>query len=464
MLESLLKQPDPKPSRAIIQEELNFIRIRTEPGKRVSEICDALAGPAPDPNFSHDLKDLSWAYLKRVKTENPGSLCAWISAWRGSGTVSSAYATWQENHSLPWFVMAIAKAGPSDEVAPTLISEAAKIAPGTPAYDTVFFHRVRLLIALKHTDEARALLDAALPAMQRQKPSSNLNALLGERMAVARNFKEFLIYAPRFPLRTESQGSYDLHGQCNARARAVNKEADCPELQEPQFNEDAVAVLNRHVSISLLTEAATSSSVPPNLQQNIAVVAWTRAVLLQDAGTAAKLVPLLPKSIRDTAGNSVDFPANLAILRNPGIRPHLETGIPRVASYSYFDELRNNWWCKPWGQSQGSGEAKPLPVPVLDFLPADALSHADSEYQRLQQLPDSVIVIGQRVIDYARSHPDDPQVAEALALTVRAGHYACQPFSGSDKSEYTPVCKQAFELLHHRYPSSLWASKTRYYY
>jgi tetratricopeptide (TPR) repeat protein len=464
MLESILQQPNLRLSRSIIQDELNFVRIRTEPEQRAKEIGIALAGPAPDPNFANDIRDISWLLLKQVKTSNPPPLLSWIAAWRGGATGATAYATWQQSHALPWLVMAIVKADASDPFASELINEAAEIPPDAPAYDTVFFHRVRLLTALKRTDEARALLDAAIPPLQRQKPSSNLNALLGERMAVARNFKEFLIYAPRATLKTESQGSYDLHGQCNERARAVNRDADCPELKQPQFNEDAVTVLNRNTPIDLLIAAAASPSLPANLQQNIAVAAWTRTILLQDSASAAKLSPSLPKEIRDTAGSSTAFPASLAILRNPGIRPYLETGIPRVASYSYFDNLRNNWWCKPWGQSQYSGEAKPMPVPDVGFLPADALSRADSEYQQLQQLPDSVVVIGQRVLDYAKAHPDDANIPEALALVVRAGHYACQPYSGSDKSEYTPVSKAAFELLHRRYPKSPWALKTRFYY
>ena len=93
---------------------------------------------------------------------------------------------------------------------------------------------------------------------------------------------------------------------------------------------------------------------------------------------------------------------------------------------------------------------------------------ADSEYQRMQQLPDSVALIGQRVIGYGKDHPDDAQVPEALALTVRAGHYACQDWrstsTGEQISEYTPVGKAAFQLLHSRYPKSPWALKTRYYY
>ncbi|MGA8088285.1 MAG: hypothetical protein WCA10_13325 [Terracidiphilus sp.] len=468
MLESLLKQPDPKPSRTIIQAELNFIRIRTEPTQRVAEICSALAGPGPDPRFRQDLADLSWIMMKHGKLADTPPLLEWIEAWRGSDTSATALSKWQQRRELPWLVIAMDKSNPSDPFAPQLIDAAAKIPKTSPAYDTIFFQRVRLLIALKRTDEARSLLDIALPALQRQKPSSKLNALLAERLVVARNFSEFLTYAPRPTLSTGSQGSWDLQGQCNAKARAVNEQADCPELTQPQFDDDAVIVLNQQTPINLLIEAATSTSLPANLRQNIAIATWTRAVLFEDAASATKLAPSLPKAVRDTAGSSIGFPADLAILRNPGIRPYLELGVSRVASFSYFDELRNNWWCKPWGDPQNYEQAKnPKPLPIPPFLPSDALARAASEYQRLQQFPDSVIVIGQRVLDYAKDHPDDPLVPEALALTVRAGHYACQAYNTTgdpDKSEYTPISKTAFELLHRRYPKSPWALKTRYYY
>jgi hypothetical protein len=78
------------------------------------------------------------------------------------------------------------------------------------------------------------------------------------------------------------------------------------------------------------------------------------------------------------------------------------------------------------------------------------------------------VVIGQRVLAYANAHPDDPWVPEALSLTVRAGHYACESpasnASSDNKSEYTPVSKATFTMLHRRYPKSPWTVKTRYYY
>ncbi len=468
MLESLLVQPHPTPSRAIIQSELNFIRIRTEPAKRVAELSAALAGPATDANFAQDLQDLNFLLIKHIKLNEPAPLLDWISAWRGAGTAATAYATWQQTHALPWLVMALVKASPDAPFAHALISDAQKIAPHTPGYDTAFFHRVRLLIGLKRTDEARALLDEALPALQKQKASSNLNALLGERMSVARSFAEFLEFAPRRTLSSGSQGSWDLKGQCNQQARAVNGSAPCPEADRPvEFDDDAVQILNEKTPLPLLIEAANSSILPKSLRDNIAIMAWTRSVLLEDAQSAAALAPLLPKKLSDTAGTSVGFPADLAILRNPGVRPDLEAGVPRVASYSYFDEFRNNWWCRP-SVDQRSGPAVPRAVPDPVFLPAERIALADSQVAQLQKLPNSATVIGQRVLAYAKDHPSDPLVPEALALTVRATHYACQVYDynspGGPKSEYTPTSKAAFELLHRNYPKSPWTGKTPYYY
>lgn len=468
MLESLLAQPDPKPSRAALETELNFIRIRTEPDKRATEISAALIGPTPDLNFSNDMKDLSWLLLKRVKISNEPPLLAWISAWRGTD-LNSSLSQWQQTHALPWLVVAIAKVAPDSTSAPALLDAAAKTPPTSPAYDTVFFHRVRLLTGMHRNDEARALLDAALATPHSQAASSYRNALLGERMAVARSFNEALVYAPRSLLSSGSEGASNLQAQCNLNAHAVNTTTPCPELEKSlQFDQDFVSVLNHHAPLSTLIEAASSPSLPANLRQDIVLIAWTRAVLLEDKASAAKLAAMLPTSLHDVAGSSTSFPADLAILRNSGMRPYLEPGVPRVASFDVFDDFHNNWWCKPWDDRfDASGQpAQPLPTPAFVSAQQDAL--ADDEVKRLLALPDSAAVIGQRVIDYARDHPDDAQVPEALALTVRAGHYACQtydPGAGADaKSPYTPTSKAAFELLHRRYPKSPWATKTRYYY
>jgi hypothetical protein len=142
-------------------------------------------------------------------------------------------------------------------------------------------------------------------------------------------------------------------------------------------------------------------------------------------------------------------------------------GASSKGATAVFDNLRDNWWCKPWNDSNAPGvKLAPLSVPALVSSEQEAL--ASAEYQRLQQLPDSVALLGQRVVDYANAHPDDPQVPQALALTVRASHYACQngdsATASDSKSSYTPVSRAAFQLLHRRYPKSPWTAKTPYHY
>jgi hypothetical protein len=474
MLEALLAERNPLPSRQIVQNELNFVRIRTEPEKRIAEICAALAGPGPDDNFSQDLDDLSYVLMKHLAIENPPPLLAWIAAFRGSGSAESAFATWQQSHALPWLVMAIIKADASDAIAPQLLAEAEKIKPGSPAYDTVFYHRVRLLIGLKRADEARSLLDRALPAMRGLPANSNENALLAERMAVARDFKEFLLYAPRKVVVSTEISDANIQAICvdappqDRRPDYCPKKGDPPRLDHShEFDEDAVYLLNRQTPLNLLIEAAASPSLPANLRQDMVLAAWTRSVLLEDEASAARLAPLLPKFIRDTAGTGVGFSATLAILRNPGLRPYLQAGASRLASFNVLDDFRDNWWGTSSDRQQAIDATRSEELPHPAFLSKEQQATGDAQYQRLRQLPYAAALLGRRVIDYAEGHPADPNVPEALALTVRATHYAYSDWGGSWQgaaAENTAVSKAAFQLLHKRYPKSPWATKTRYYY
>ena len=220
--------------------------------------------------------------------------------------------------------------------------------------------------------------------------------------------------------------------------------------------------------MSLLIEAAQSPELPANLRQSLAIMAWTRGVLLQDAKSAEAVAPLLPKAMHDTAGSSIGLPADLTMLKNFGVRPYLEPGVPRVASFNIFDDLRDNGWCKTWGNGYESRQGTPAPLLPPAFFTPDQSAQGAAEYQRLKQMPDSSALIGQRVIDYANQHPADPQVPEALALTVRATHYSCLTWDphapAASQPKYQPVSKAAFELLHQRYPKSPWTAKTPYYY
>jgi hypothetical protein len=491
MLESLLVEPHPVPSREAITAELNFIRIRTEPAKRIAEISAALTGPAHDPHFAQNLADLNWILIKGVlnppQKDKPNylqmdsapqpALIQWIAAWRSSILTATILANWQQSHSLPWLVVAIAKAdAKSDSAAiPSLLTAAAAIPATSPAYQTVFYHRVRLLLESGRLDQARALLDPALAATKSNKPDSWRNALLAERLSAARDFNEFLTYAPRTALESGSQAADNLRAFCNARAGVVldgkTKPAPCPELDHAlTFDADATTILNEKTPLSRLIEAAQSPILPANLRQNIAIIAWTRAVMLEDAKSAAALVPLLPKDLGVTAQTTSGLPALVTILRNDGIQPVLNHGIARVASFNQFDQYSDNGWCALGRTPQSSGDNS-LPRPVLPqpalFTPTEQ-QRAAAEYDHLKSLPDSQDLIGQRVLTYAKAHPSDPLVPEALHFTVRATRYGCRTYDPNipwdQRPKFQLLSKSAFQLLHKNFPNSPWTAKTPYYF
>ncbi|HKA53560.1 MAG TPA: hypothetical protein VKJ47_07840 [Candidatus Binatia bacterium] len=59
------------------------------------------------------------------------------------------------------------------------------------------------------------------------------------------------------------------------------------------------------------------------------------------------------------------------------------------------------------------------------------------------------------VITWAKEHPDDPRIPAALHRAVKSARYGCT--SGE-------LSRQAFQLLHKRYPESEWTRKTKYWY
>jgi hypothetical protein len=66
--------------------------------------------------------------------------------------------------------------------------------------------------------------------------------------------------------------------------------------------------------------------------------------------------------------------------------------------------------------------------------------------------------MGSIVLGWAKSHPDDKRLAEALYFVVRSTRYGCT-------GEKTwPISKQAFDLLHAGFPTSEWLKKTPCWY
>jgi hypothetical protein len=139
------------------------------------------------------------------------------------------------------------------------------------------------------------------------------------------------------------------------------------------------------------------------------------------------------------------------MLRIPGMQPVLRNGFGRVTSDSRIDDFRDNWWSL--AQPAASQET------VAAFLPELERTQGRAEWTRLRSFaafgPDYLC---ERAIAWARAHPDDSRSPEALYLAVRSTRY---PPAGARVRNYS---KEAFTLLHERYPKTEWARRTPYWY
>ena len=195
--------------------------------------------------------------------------------------------------------------------------------------------------------------------------------------------------------------------------------------------------------------------LPVHLRQELALATWVRAVLLDNEKIGEALVPVLTNLMPDlkedlTAYRSAKnqearkFAAVFLLLKLPGARPYIGEGLSRQTPFNQVDSYRDNWW-----DCRGGGGATP---DVVDFLDETQKAAARQELGKPRPSVDATFRL---VIEWAKKHPNDPRVPEALHRAVKSARYGCT--SGE-------LSRQAFQLLHKRYPNSSWAKKTKYWY
>lgn len=511
--ESQLKQVVENPKSADLHASaaalLDYVEVRLHPERRAAELASALMqNPAPA-ELAQDVRDYNFL-LDRLEnerySESPSGLQAsrqglypklaalrsqddltdWILTFQleDAAARDHAYEKWQHTNSPAWLVAAITKMQPGDPRAPKLIQAAHGVQPSAPAFESVTFHRFRLLMQSGKRATVLPQLDRLLARHADNMPRSALNLFLAMRMSYARQLAEFLKYAARVPVELGGDGYAPFL-----------YESSHPPPGSPWFDSDGLIVLNQQMTPAVLAEVAGSRALPVYLCREVARATWTRAFLLRDDPAALKLAPVLaalqpelrPGLDAFTSAATPDarrFAGTLLILQFPGLRPYI-TSPERSTPTDRIDNLRENWWgdglyCA-WAWQFAAGAplqpgARPnvVPWPVLEapltalYLtgavpPPSFLSHAEvadaqRDWSRTQELPVASIVLGNEVLAWVRNHSEDSRAPEALALAVRAGHFGC------DDPDRWKVSKAAFDLLHRKYAASSWAQQTKYWY
>ncbi|MDQ1317200.1 MAG: hypothetical protein QG588_851, partial [Candidatus Poribacteria bacterium] len=404
----------------------------------------------------------------------------WIITFQFQGDLwlNHAIEKWSKTSSLAWLVSALSKVSSDHPKVSELIKSADKVKPNSPAFTSVVFHKIRLMMESGEKDKARDELDSLLE--QKDKlPISSRNLFLAMRLKLARNLDEFLEYA----LRTPAGITIDSMEIPQEYDQELKNYADTHTF----LDVDSSKVLDEQMPLSLLKEIAVNDTLPANIRQEIAKGAWLRAILVDNDKVSREMSPILVSLIPELKqyldvylsekdSEARKFSATYMILKFPGLQPYAGSGLARRTPIEQIDSYRDNWWTsfKPEEETgivdheyYSMGYEITGPMKVIypektpwfpDFLTSAQKASAREEWKRLYQIETAPNYLCNAVINWAKKNPDDPRVPEALHLAVKSTRYGITDKNTSNFS------KQAFQILHKQYPKSEWATKTKYWF
>jgi hypothetical protein len=483
-LQSILKDPAQSATHPAARKLLEYIQVRLAPGARMHNLATAIIRRDSQATLEQDVTDYRYLYDSYERGDFGGSVArptddditAWISAFQTPDAFAAA-TRWREKQTLPWLLAALSRANGDQAGVGDLIAAGEKVAHDSPGYATAAFHTIRLQMESKQTGEARNRLDKLLAADGASLPESSLNLFRAERMKIAMSWEEFLKFSVRIPAGTftgfQQYGNGDIEGEDASLPDGVKS-------HQPAFDVDAAKIVNEQTPLDLLLDAAQRDVLPKPMRREIATSVWVRSILFGDENTAKAVTPLLQdlapelkQALQAYAeakdSNSRRFAAVFLMLNFPGLRPYAQTGFGRLAPTGKIDDFRDNWWC-PFRPSQDTPDyyrvASTMPqqlqllypdgAPKGQFLSPDQQARGQTEWKRLTELPPAPEYLAGQAVEWARNNPNDPRAPEALHLAVRSVRYGCGAKKGASK--------EAFQLLHEKYPNSEWARKTKYWY
>jgi hypothetical protein len=312
--------------------------------------------PASERTLAQDLKDYRQCGTPRKQGDYyEDDLDDWLAAFKLGGDPSHAIAKWKQSGSVAWLVASLASIKGSDPNAAELLKAAEQVRPDAPAYVTAEFHVDRILIEQGKYEEARARLDTIL-ARPGAIPPSTVNQFLSLRLKLARNLDEYLESALRYPVAIEGDVYPDEFNNPYMQRYAPGPLDDVQMLATgPLFDADSTQVIDGWLPLSVLKQIARSNILPPKLRARVALSVWVRAVVIGDRETARDLAPIVgnlipalkPSLDAWLAAKTPDdkrFEVALTILRNPGMRPYVESGMGRLTPLGETNPYRDNWW------------------------------------------------------------------------------------------------------------------------
>ena len=464
-LTAILADTAAAPVHASTRGLIDFIDVRLDLTRQISRTAAALVSEAPSnlgeykemmDRLVGNTVDYEYDAIPNLEAARSHDLTDWVLAFqgRGSSALERTARRWQQTKSLPWLIAFLSKLEGPHPSANAALEAAHQIPADSPGFETLLYLRPRTLIRLGRHAEARKLL-AVLPAgPDARTQRETANYLRSLRLPMATSYDEFWRNAPRDIAEKAAETSVDADRKVHVSYR---------DHQRPVLDNDSTPIVNRALPLRRLVDAALMPQLPDHVRMRIAVAALTRSIVLDrhDDGirVARELRRLLPALAADLDAY-VATPtvierrraALVLLLRTPRLRPTVPlqetdgTFNEPARGYSYRSGY-GGWWC---------ATREPLLQPPA-FVDAAERAAADTEHDQFVEAGHALEFIGAGILEWATQEPTRPELAELLSLLVHGWRRSCRD-SNSD------IPRQAFQLLHRRFPQSEWAKRTKYWY
>ncbi len=503
-LREIISDPSMREFHNSSRQLINLIKYRAEPTARRNELGQRLAKKEQNSNIFNDLTDYVWlldqpergankigpdrdrseaeaagedeqldfGYRLKLRdldqSDRDDDLTDWLYSYQSADGFEHAHKKWKEAGQLHWLVAAVSKAKTDTGGLSELFAEADKIDRKSPAYATIRFHRIRLLLETGDREQAGARIDEVLSNNFAGFPISTQNAFKAQKMAAAGSLDEFIKYSHRRAATfTDSSDSTEIGG-------ALTENDGLTAWQNRMmFDADAVAFLNEKAPLSVLREVALHQDLPLYLREFVISAVWTRSFLLGNRKIEKEFAPLMLRHnkefsqrfttyVKTRSAADQEASALLVILSYPIIQPYVPFGVGRGTSVRSIDSIRGNWWCAPVSPNEAFQKYDhtefEYPAVYPGFLTPAQTSEALEEFDRLNSLGNSSTLLARRTVEFARSNPQHRLTPQLLHLAVRATRYGC---TDDDTETYS---KAAFVMLHTKYPRSVWTKRTPYWF
>ena len=515
---SILRDPSMKPLHSATSHLLDYVMLRLDPLAQANVLAQRLTASRPSVSgeaardYLQNVIDLTYIYnslpnysgwmkyeaaLAETEKNPPAPFIRWMNDMgrpypRIIGAAApgaapdrrnDAIAAWRTTHAAQWLLAALVTAQPGQPESAELIAAARQVPVGSPAYAGAAYERLRLQATPAQpvetvsasTQPVYAELKDLLPKIEHSQSRSTTNTFADLESSLSPTLDEFLKNATRIAVGSFSEDMDDF-APMSAPANPITlcgAPANTPDARH--FDQETATIINQRMPLRMLKGAALMPGLPANVRFELAHMAYTRAILLDQPDIARALTPYLsgcqpaftPWLTQYASAATADerhVLGLLALMRFTSTEAMVRVGEER--DFAAYDAYRDNWWCTLKDRPYAPRPAGPTPanlfmtqiVPRLKqldppFLSAADRAEADAEIARLEQIPCASDYFARQALAWVNDHPRDPHNADVLGFAMRVVRNACRSDSTSQLNH------QLFDVLHQEFPRSEWATR-----